>query len=422
MERQDSLLVKYSQVRARSIELCAPLQVEDYVVQPTEDVSPPKWHLGHTTWFFESLILKPNIKKYQYYNEKYNYIFNSYYESLGERIMRVNRGNLSRPTVNEVLHYREVIDENVEIFLSNTVSDEILDLIETGLNHEQQHQELLITDIKYILGHNPLFPSYKLEYDKSLDRLAKIVEPHYLKVPAKNYQVGYNGDDFHFDNEESEHQVYLSEFRFSDMLVTNKEYVEFIADKAYKRFELWLSDGWDWVQKNNIKSPLYWHLIDKSFYEYTLTNGLQKINPDAPVTHISFYEADAFARWKKQRLLTEFEWEVAVKKYIMELDYNLSNFQDNNLFHPLARKESSYQLIGDVWEWTNSAYLPYPGYNQPQGALGEYNAKFMMNQMVLRGGSCATPIDHFRASYRNFFQPEKRWQFTGIRLAYDESN
>ena len=419
MERQESLLKKYKDVRERTIELCKPLNIEDYVVQPIEDVSPPKWHLGHTTWFFEVLILEPNIKDYRFYNEKYNFIFNSYYESLGERILRVNRGNLTRPSVEDIIHYREITDENMEILLSESVSAKILDLIELGVNHEQQHQELLITDIKYILGHNLLFPVYKLQYDKALDKLAKFTQPDFLKINEGLFEVGYEGNDFHFDNEDKKHKVYLNGVMFSDMLITNSEYADFIKDKGYNRFELWSSDGWDWVQKNDIKSPLYWHLVDDKFYEYTLTNGLQKINPDAPVTHVSFYEADAFARWRKMRLLTESEWEVAVKKYATELDYNLSNFQDNNLFHPLARKESSYQLIGDVWEWTNSAYLPYPGYKQPEGALGEYNGKFMINQMVLRGGSCATPFDHFRVTYRNFFQPDKRWQFTGIRLAND---
>jgi len=419
MERQDILLNKYKEVRDRTVEICQPLKIEDYVVQPIEDVSPPKWHLGHTTWFFEVLILEPNVDIYRFYNKKYNYIFNSYYESLGKRITRVDRGNLTRPTVEEVLLYREIIDENMEIFLSGKVDDKVLNLIELGLNHEQQHQELLITDIKYILGHNPLFPAYKLKYDKSLDKLAKFVEPSFLKVNEGIFEVGYEGNDFHYDNEEVRHKVYLNGFIFSDMLVTNGDYIGFIKDKGYERFELWSSDGWAWLQANSVKSPLYWHFIDDKFYKYTLTNGLQIMNPDIPVTHVSFYEAEAFARWKEMRLMTEFEWEVAVNKYTTGLDYNLSNFQDNNLFHPLARKESSYQLIGDVWEWTNSAHLPYPGYKQAEGALGEYNGKFMINQMVLRGGSCATPFDHFRVSYRNFFQPDKRWQFTGIRLASD---
>ena len=419
MGRQESLINEYKEIRNRTVQICEPLKPEDYVVQPIEDVSPPKWHLGHTTWFFEVMILEPNMKKYRFYNEKYNYIFNSYYESFGERMLRVDRGNISRPTVEEVLHYRELIDENMHIMLSEKLDNKILDLIELGLNHEQQHQELLITDIKYILGHNLLFPSYKLKYDQALDQLAKHTDPVYLKVNEGIFEVGYQGDGFHYDNEEKRHKVYLNGFSFSDMLITNGEYISFIQDKGYKRFEFWSSDGWEWLQQNQVRSPLYWHLIDKKFYEYTLTNGLQKINPDAPVTHVSYYEAEAFARWKKMRLLTEFEWEVAVEKYALELDYNFSNFQDNNLFHPLARKESSYQLIGDVWEWTNSAYLPYPGYKQDKGALGEYNGKFMINQMVLRGGSCATPFNHYRNSYRNFFQPEKRWQFTGIRLAKD---
>ena len=417
MERQEILLNKYKEVRDRTVEICQPLKIEDYVVQPIEDVSPPKWHLGHTTWFFEVIILEPNVDIYRFYNKKYNYIFNSYYESLGKRITRVNRGNLTRPTVEEVLHYREIIDENMEILLSGKVDDKVLDLIELGVNHEQQHQELLITDIKYILGHNPLFPAYKLKYDKSIDKLAKFIEPGFLKVNKGIFEVGYEGNDFRYDNEEVRHKVYLNGFIFSDMLVTNGDYIGFIKDKGYERFEFWSSDGWAWLQANSVNSPLYWHVIDDEFCKYTLTNGLQKMNPDIPVTHVSFYEAEAFARWKEMRLLTEFEWEVAVNKYATELDYNLSNFQDNNLFHPLARKESSYQLIGDVWEWTNSAYLPYPGYKQAKGALGEYNGKFMINQMVLRGGSCATPFNHFRTTYRNFFQPDKRWQFTGIRLA-----
>jgi ergothioneine biosynthesis protein EgtB len=419
MERQENLLKRYKKIRERTVEICNPLKIEDYVVQPIEDVSPPKWHLGHTTWFFEVFILEPNLKNYRFYNEKYNYIFNSYYESLGERIIRNNRGNLTRPTVEEILHYREIIDENMEILLSEKVESKVLDLIELGFNHEQQHQELLITDIKYILGHNPLFPLYNLTYDKSLDKLAKNIEPRFLNINKGLYDVGFYGEDFHFDNEDKRHKVYLNGVSFSDMLVTNKEYMVFIQDKAYNRHELWLSDGWNWVQQNNIISPLYWHLIEGEFFEYTLVNGLQKINPDAPVTHVSFYEADAFARWKEMRLLTEFEWEVAVMKYATDFDYKLSNFQDNNIFHPLARNKNSYQLIGDAWEWTNSAYLPYPDYKQAKGALGEYNGKFMINQMVLRGGSCATPFDHFRSSYRNFFQPEKRWQFTGIRLATD---
>lgn len=419
MDRQETLINKYKEIRNRTVQICEPLRPEDCVVQPIEDVSPPKWHLGHTTWFFEVMILEPVIKKYRFYNEKYNYIFNSYYESFGERLQRIDRGNISRPTVEEVLHYRELVDENMEILLSEKVDNEILDLIELGLNHEQQHQELLITDIKYILGHNLLFPSYKLKYDHALDQLAKHTDPVFLKVNEGIFEVGYEGDGFHYDNEEKRHKVYLNGFNFSDMLITNGDYISFIQDKGYKRFEFWSSDGWEWLQQNQVRSPLYWHLIDKKFYEYTLINGLQKINPDAPVTHVSYYEAEAFARWKKMRLLTEFEWEVAVEKYALDMDYNFSNFQDNNLFHPLARKESSYQLIGDVWEWTNSAYLPYPGYKQDKGALGEYNGKFMINQMVLRGGSCATPFSHYRNTYRNFFQPDKRWQFNGIRLARD---
>ena len=237
MDRQDALLAKYNLVRKRTVEICEPLETEDYVVQPIEDVSPPKWHLGHTTWFFEVFILEPNLKNYRFYNEKYNYIFNSYYESLGERMVRIDRGNLTRPSVEEIIHYRNIIDENVEIFFSTKIDDHILDLIELGINHEQQHQELLITDIKYILGNNPLFPSYKLQYDNKLDELAKFTEPEFLKVNEGKFEVGYEGDDFHYDNEEKRHKIYLNGFIFSDMLVTNREYIAFIQDKGYKRFE-----------------------------------------------------------------------------------------------------------------------------------------------------------------------------------------
>ncbi|HAF31254.1 MAG TPA: ergothioneine biosynthesis protein EgtB [Bacteroidales bacterium] len=419
MKRQESLLVKYKEIRKRTVEICEPLQIEDYVVQPIEDVSPPKWHLGHTTWFFEVLILEPNLKKYRFYNKKYNYIFNSYYESLGKRISRINRGNFTRPTVDEVLHYREMTDENMEIFFSESLNDQILDLIELGLNHEQQHQELLITDIKYILGHNPLFPLYKNDFKIQNDNTDQFIQSGSLKVNKDLYEIGYKGNNFHYDNEEKIHHVYVNSFSFSDMLTTNLEYEAFIKDGVYKRYEFWSLDGWTWVQENGIETPLYWHLIDNEFYEYTLANGLQRINSHAPVTHISFYEAEAFARWKNLRLLTEFEWEVASYKYGLKEDVNHSNFQDANIFHPIPRTGNSYQLMGDAWEWTNSAYLPYPGYKQANGALGEYNGKFMINQMVLRGGSCATPANHYRNTYRNFLQAEKRWQFTGIRLATD---
>lgn len=417
MERKEQLLSKFKSTRKTTEDICQPLQIEDYVAQPDQDISPPKWHLGHTSWFFEKVVAEAFIKNYKPYHKDYNYLFNSYYNSFGDRTERMNRGNLSRPTVEEVYIYRKQIDKVIIDYLSGKVNEEALDLIELGINHEQQHQELLITDIKYILGTNPLFPVYKVTEDYNLGRFPKSRYDDYIDVHEGVYEVGFEGTGFHFDNEEKKHKVYLQPYRFMDRLITNCEFLEFIKDKGYKRPEFWLSDGWEWVQENKIRSPLYWHLIDKRFHEYTLLGGLEKMNPDAPVTHISYYEADAYARWKGKRLMTEAEWETAAAKFCSELDRNFANFQDNTIYHPIVRKESSMQMIGDTWEWTQSAYLPYPYYNAPEGAVGEYNAKFMSNQMVLRGGSCATPKNHFRLSYRNFFQPEKRWQFTGIRLA-----
>ncbi len=406
---------KYHRVRSQSVNLCKPLKAEDYVVQPIIDVSPPKWHLGHTTWFFEALVLEKYYDSYKIFDADYGYMFNSYYESVGERVLRPNRGFMTRPTIEAVMNYRNYVNEQMEDFLS-TLNDEqvrILDLLEIGLNHEQQHQELLLTDIKYILGHNPLFPAYQVKAPEPLNN--QIDVPKFLRVNEDTYEIGHQSDTFCYDNELGMHKIYLQAFELMDRLVTNGEYLEFIEAGGYQEFQWWYSEAWDWVKNNDIKAPHYWHQFDSVWHHYTL-KGLQIINTSEPVTHISQFEADAYARWKDLRLPTEFEWEIACRIHNPEVDVS-SNFVEDESFGPVAQPEGNYQFYGDCWEWTNSAYLPYPYFKTDQGALGEYNGKFMINQMVLRGGSCATPRNHIRPTYRNFFHPHLRWQFTGMRLA-----
>ena len=382
-----NLLKKYNEVRKYSEDICRPLQTEDYVVQPIVDVSPPKWHIGHTTWFFETFILKPNLKGYVDFDPQYNYVFNSYYETVGARVIRTDRGNLSRPTVKDVYQYRKYVDEATQTFLQNPLLEEVEELLVLGLHHEQQHQELLMTDIKYILGNNPLFPAYEPSYQKD-DQQRKEKAGHFITIPGGLYDIGFNGEGFCFDNELGRHQVYLNDFKIATHLVTNKEFVEFMTSGGYQNFTYWHADGWAWVNANQVKAPFYWHLIDGQWHYYTL-HGLQLVDMNEPVCHVSFYEAAAFAAWKEMRLPTEFEWEIAASK----LNW------------------------GTRWEWTESAYLPYPGFIKAPGAIGEYNGKFMVNQMVLRGASEVTSPNHSRITYRNFFQPNLRWQYTGIRLA-----
>lgn len=377
---------KYTDIRSRSEEICTPLEIEDYVVQPIVDVSPPKWHLGHTTWFFETFILIPNFPEYEVFDPQYNFVFNSYYETIGTRVIRTDRGNLSRPSVSDIYRYRKYVDEHMKAFLQSRFMTEAIEpLLELGLNHEQQHQELLVTDIKYILGHNPLFPAYTKE-KKSMQSGSADVQM--LRFSEGVYEIGFKGEGFCFDNELGRHKVYLTDFEIASQLVTNREYLEFMEAGGYTDFKHWHAEGWDWVKQNQAKSPLYWHYVDGRWMNYTL-NGLQEIEPDAPVCHINFYEASAFASWKGMRLPTEAEWEAA----------------------------SDHFDWGSRWEWTNSAYLPYPHFKKEAGAVGEYNGKFMVNQMVLRGASEATPPGHSRNTYRNFFQTNLKWQFTGIRLA-----
>ena len=379
------LVEAYKVVRQQTEAICKPLQTEDYVVQPVVDVSPPKWHIGHTTWFFETFVLKPNVQGYNEYNPDYNYVFNSYYETVGARVIRTDRGNLSRPTVEEIYKYRQFVDEAMINFLSNDIADPVKEVVLLGLNHEQQHQELLYTDIKYILGHNPLFPAYA---SKSIEEVYDHGTGDFITIKGGLYEIGFESEGFCFDNELGRHKVYLNDFSICTSPVTNGEYLEFMNADGYHNFRYWHAEGWDWVKTNQAAAPLYWHFIDGKWYHYTL-HGLQPLAIQQLVCHINYYEAAAFAAWKGMRLPTEAEWEVAAK----------------NLHW------------GTRWEWTESAYLPYPGFTKTEGAIGEYNGKFMVSQMVLRGASVATPQGHSRVSYRNFFHPNLRWQFTGIRLA-----
>ncbi len=416
IEEIKHFIKRFQAIRKQTIELCKPLAVEDFVAQPATDVSPPKWHLGHTTWFYEALVLENYDDDYKEFDKRYNYLFNSYYESVGDRVQRPNRGYMTRPTVGEIIKYREYVEDCLIRFLkynADKIDDSLVYILELGLQHEQQHQELLVTDFKYILGQNPLFPVYK-EYIPAEDDINN-TKVNFLDVEEGIYEIGYRGKEFSFDNELGVHKVFLHPFRFQDRLITNREYMEFIEEGGYRRFNFWLSEGWEWVKTNNIFAPLYWHQIDSGWFVYTLS-GLEEVNPEEPVTHISYYEADTFARWKGKRLLTEFEWEVATLKY-EPAPLKESNFVENENFRALPPVKGSRQMFGDAWEWTGSAYLPYPGFKEAEGAIGEYNGKFMVNQMVLRGGSCATPFKHIRPTYRNFFHPHLRWQYTGIRLA-----
>jgi ergothioneine biosynthesis protein EgtB len=375
----------YRDIRSHSEAICRPLKTEDYVPQPIELVSPPKWQLAHMSWFFEYFILIPNCKTHKEYNPLYSYFFNSYYNYAGDRVVRHSRGDMSRPTVEEVYTYRKYVDDSMIKYMAGEIPQGIKDLIRLGLNHEQQHQELLLTDIKYILGHNPLYPIYSETFSEG-EELGD--ELNFLSVNEGLHTIGYQGKDFCFDNELKAHKVYIEGFEIADRLVTNGEYIDFIRDGAYKRHDIWHSEAWQWINEKGIDKPLYWLDRDGDFYRYTMS-GLQKVRVNEALCHVSFFEACAFSQWKGLRLPTEFEWEAS-----------------QHLFD-----------WGSRWEWTESAYTPYPGYKKSEGAVGEYNGKFMVNQKVLRGGSVATPAGHSRSSYRNFFHPHERWQYTGIRLA-----
>ncbi|WP_114781290.1 ergothioneine biosynthesis protein EgtB [Botryobacter ruber] len=411
-------LERYRNIRARTEQICQPLEAEDTVVQPIIDVSPPKWHMAHTTWFFETFVLAPHLPGYKHFHPNYGYLFNSYYNSVGNRVQRGERSTLTRPPLRDIYAYRQHVDEHLEQLLQNlddAKATEILPVLELGLQHEQQHQELLITDIKYILSTNPLLPAYKKSAAAATTAAAP-VPATFLEVPGGVYHIGYQGDGFSFDNELGVHEVLLPEFNIMNRLVTNGEYLEFMNDGGYEDFRHWLDEGLAFVRAANIKAPLNWVQQEGEWHRFSM-HGLEKLNPHQPVCHLSFYEANAYASWAGKRLLTEFEWEAAAQVYPPDK----GNFVESELLEPAAANAGTagvQQLFGDVWEWTYSAYHPYPGFSKAPGALGEYNGKFMVNQMVLRGGSCATPESHIRTTYRNFFHPDKRWQYNGIRLAH----
>lgn len=377
------------------------------------DVSPTRWHLAHTTWFFETFVLKPHVTDYRPANAAFEYLFNSYYNTVGKQFPRAQRGFLSRPTVGEVWDYRQQVDLALEQFLSGPIPDEVAHVVELGIQHEQQHQELMLTDIKHVLSCNPLFPQYQAR-PATPPATAPIDGSEWRSFEGGIQRFGFSGDEFCFDNECPRHEALLTDFALQDRLVTNREFLEFMNDGGYQRPEFWLSMGWGTVQSEQWNAPLYWHQQNDAWHAFTLS-GLEPIDLDAPVTHVSYFEADAFARWSQARLPTEFEWEHAASSQSL-----VGNFAESLHFHPAAASppgDGMRQMFGDVWEWTASQYTAYPGYRPPTGALGEYNGKFMCNQFVLRGGSCVTSGSHIRATYRNFFPPDARWQFSGIRLA-----
>lgn len=372
-------------IRKRTEFLCSGLSEEDQMLQADYFVSPPKWHLAHTTWFFEEMILKPTVSEYREYDTQFPLLFNSYYETIGKRIARHQRHLISRPSLEEVNAYRKHVNASVCTVLNSGAEPEVVELIRLGLQHEQQHQELLATDIKYSLFHNPTYPSVTKEIDLVHQKNAS---NGWMHIPEGVYEIGHKGEGFCFDNELGIHRVFAEPFDISASLVTNGEFLEFIEDGGYEKFQFWHDEGWAWVKQNNLRAPLYWKQEETGWKQYTL-QGMHSINPKDILAHVSYFEAAAFAQWKGMRLPTEFEWEIA-----------------------------SEQLHwGQRWEWTNSAYLPYPGFKTSEGAVGEYNGKFMINQMVLRGASVATSPGHSRKTYRNFFPTDARWQCTGIRLA-----
>lgn len=409
------LIHEYENTRKKTEELCQPLEIEDYVIQSIEDVSPPKWHLAHTTWFFETFILIPHAKKYKAFDAEFQYLFNSYYQRLGDPYPRKQRGILSRPTVKKIYEYRKYVDEHLINLLQQHHLDKLSELIILGLHHEQQHQELLLMDIKHNFSLNPNNLIYAAQNTNI--KPAKKVKLAFLPTSAGTVKIGYMGDAFCFDNELPTHIQFLKPFSIANRLVTNEEYLTFIEAGAYDKPDWWLADGWNEIQKNHWQAPLYWKKISNKWHEFTLS-GWKKIILTEPVSHVSYYEADAYARWRQARLPTEMEWEHFVSSYI-DLPAK-ANLLESKTYHPNVAADDNTQFFGDLWEWTSSSYSPYPGFKSLEGALGEYNGKFMSNQFVLRGGSCATAQSHIRASYRNFFQPEKRWQFSGIRLAKDE--
>ncbi len=422
MTVKEELIQNYQNLRARSEELCAPLLIEDYVIQSIPDVSPPKWHLAHTSWFFENFILKDVLPHYQFFNSTFHYLFNSYYYGMGKFYPRHKRGLLARPSTELIYSYRHYIDEQMLDLMINTAEinvEKITNLIILGLEHEQQHQELLLMDIKYNFYIDPSFPSYQSNLSApKVESFARSASIPLIEVTGGTVDIGYSEQGFCFDNELPCHKKIIKPYLIAPHLVTNQDYLEFINDGGYREPRWWLSDGWDYCHQAGWQSPLYWIKGLHSWEQFTL-NGLSPLVLSEPVCHLSYYEAQAYANWRGHRLPLEEEWEHFVR--LSAFSPSHGNFMENRFFHPqspiTSKRSHPIQFFGDLWEWTSSAYLPYPGYQPFEGKLGEYNGKFMNNQIILKGGSCTTPRAHIRASYRNFFQPEKRWQFSGLRLA-----
>ncbi|MCV0425018.1 MAG: ergothioneine biosynthesis protein EgtB [Roseibium sp.] len=401
----------FDEVRAQTEVLVAPLNDEDMGLQSMEDASPPKWHLAHTTWFFEEFILKPSLPGYQPRDERFAVLFNSYYVQAGPRHTRSKRGLLSRPSVPEVRSYRAYVEDALRDGFDRGAFDldqeQLEALVTLGCHHEMQHQELLVTDLLHAFSYNPLLPAY---FDHKPVDLSTVKETNWTRYDGGLLEIGHRGDEFAYDCESPRHKVWLDPYRLSDHLVTNGEWIAFIEDGGYETQTLWLMEGWAVREKSDWDTPLYWWKQDDTWWTYTL-QGPRPVDLSAPVVHVSYYEADAFARWAGRRLPTEAEWEAAAEP--TEID---GNFLESGHYMPLGRRPG---LWGDVWQWTSSAFSPYPGFTPPKGAIGEYNGKFMVNQMVLRGGSCATPKLQMRSSYRTFFYPHQRWQMLGVRLAAD---
>lgn len=406
--------VRYRSVRDLTEAIAAPLSAEDQLVQSMPDASPVKWHRAHTTWFFETFLLEPHLAGYEVFHETYCYLFNSYYEAVGDRHPRPERGLVTRPDIHEIGAYRRHVDEAMARLIPDLADrPDLRDLIELGLHHEQQHQELALMDLKHAFSRNPLLPAYQPRPQRPLGA-ARPAE--WVTHGGGVVRIGHAGDGFSFDNETPRHDVIVEPFRFADRLVTNGEWIEFIDGGGYGDAEVWLSDGWHTVASEGWVAPLYWERRDDRWWTLTLS-GAQPVDPDEPVCHVSYYEAEAFARWAGARLPTEAEWETAAAPLQCE-----GNFVDRGLLHPSTASPATgtpTQMFGDVWEWTSSPYVAYPGFQTAAGAVGEYNGKFMVNQMVLRGGCCVTPPGHVRATYRNFFPPHARWLFGGLRLAAD---
>ncbi|HEX3947525.1 MAG TPA: ergothioneine biosynthesis protein EgtB [Acidimicrobiales bacterium] len=422
--RRAHLAGRYRQVRALTEALAAPLSAEDQTVQTMPEVSPTKWHRGHTSWFFETFLLQPALDGYRDCHPAYGYIFNSYYEAVGARHPRAERGQISRPGAEEVGHYRAHVDRAMDRLLAGDLAPDTLDLVELGLNHEQQHQELLLMDIKHVLSKNPLQPAYLPDATAGAGDQSEVTKPGWTEHQGGIVQAGHPGGRFGYDNEFPRHDILLAPFALADLTVTCGEWLAFMDDGGYDRPELWLSDGWALVQAERRAAPLYWSEEGPGSWEVFGLAGRRSVDPVEPAGHLDYYEADAFARWSGARLPTEIEWEAVaagspVDGNLLDPSAPATGGPIAGAPHPIGSTGGSRQLFGDVWEWTRSAYDAYPGFRPAAGAVGEYNGKFMVNQYVLRGGSCATPADHIRPTYRNFFPAGARWAFSGLRLARD---